>query len=580
LNDILEKEHMRKVPPSFSIQLLLIPSIGKVRPKALIFALLSIPVAAHAQDSVCYIFNDLTAANGRQVTIRGELFLNDNLAALGATECENRYTGPPPEFPAPRILHIWPTAIELTPSPTLPRAQVLELNKRAAEIKRIEAQGKTIVAYGTFSGRLSLDTDGRMPAKLTIDDARDITVETLPPAGTLPVIPICDLFQDLTKWKGQRIAVRAEMVGTSEGVWLKGRCKSGFVTDGHRWPALLTYGAPDYFGADPPSLFRRNEASKRINPKVPTELRGHDNVATVATFVGRLRMRDKYIGRCRAGGDYIGNGFGHLNGAAAELIIESVRDAEVRPVQPPDDDDETEPPCIPPNHAELCATAANLEQAASRDCIDRVNELLATNGLDSQNDEPSPALNSAIKLGLEPIARLLLEKGAPVNPDTKDPWMKPVILAAHQRRIGILRALMKAGAEVNPKDNDGTPWLAGYGFFDVEVSEIFLAAGADPNARDDDGATALMHASHYGYENEIKLLLAYRAAVDLKDDHGRTALMYAAEGMYVDAIPLLLARGADPRWRDVDGQTALDLAKKSGNQVAVELLESALGPAR
>ncbi len=51
-----------------------------------------------------------------------------------------------------------------------------------------------------------------MPAKLSIDDARDITVETLPPAAALPVIPICDLFQDLTKWKDQRIAVRADVV--------------------------------------------------------------------------------------------------------------------------------------------------------------------------------------------------------------------------------------------------------------------------------------------------------------------------------------------------------------------------------
>ncbi len=314
--------------------------------------------------------------------------------------------------------------------------------------------------------------------------------------------------------------------------------------------------------------------------KIPPELRGHYSVENIATLVGSLRMRDKYIGRCRPGGDYIGNGFGHLNAAAAELVIESVRDAEVRPAQPPAGDDEAEPPCTPPNHAELCTTAANLEEAASRDCIDRVNELLAANGIDSKNDESSPALNSAIKLGLEPIARLLLERGAPVNPDTKDPWMKPVILAAHQRRIGILRALMKAGAEVNPKDQDGISWLAGYGFFDVEVSKVFLTAGADPNAADDHGATALMHASYYGYENEIKLLLAYHAALALKDDHGRTALMYAAEGMYVDAIPLLLAQGADPHSRDVDGLTALDLARKSGNHFAVELLESALGPAR
>jgi len=61
-------------------------------------------------------------------------------------------------------------------------------------------------------------------------------------------------------------------------------------------------------------LFRMNEASMKPTPNIPPELRGHNDVANVATFVGRLRMRDKYIGVCRPGGDYIGFGFGHLAG--------------------------------------------------------------------------------------------------------------------------------------------------------------------------------------------------------------------------------------------------------------------------
>ncbi len=551
-----------------------------MRPQiVLIFALaIALPATVYAQDAICDIFKDLKAADGTQVSIRGELFLTDNLAALGATECENRYEGPTARIPGaarfPNLAHCDRTIA----SPSLPRSQTLELRKRAAEIKKSVAQSKTVTAQGTFSGHLTLGADDGMPAKLTIDDARDITVETLPPANTLPVVPICDLFQNLTASKGQRIAVRAEIVGTSEGTWLSGHCKSAFVTDGHRWPVLLTWGAPDYFGADPPALFRMNEASMRLTPKIPPELRGHNNVATVATFVGRLRMRDKYVGRCRPG-DYIGNGFGHLNAAAAELIIESVRDAEVLPRPAKGGDDEPEPPCTPPNQAELCASANMLEQAASRNCLDRVHELLATNGLDSKNGEPSAALASAINLGFEPIALFLIEKGAPVNPETDDHWRKPLVLAANRRHIGILRALIKAGANVDQKDKNGSTWLPSYGFFDTGVSKILLEAGADPNATDKHGATALMRASNYGYEDEIKLLLEHHAEVGLKDHQGRNALMYAAEGKYVDAIPLLLAQGADPRWRDIDGLTALDLAKKAGNKVAVELLELALGAA-
>jgi len=385
---------------------------------ALLFSLaLSIPFAAQAQDSVCDLFKDLKASDGRQVSVRGELFLTDNLAALGATECADRYSAPISGNVGPR--RQWPTAIELDASPTLPRAQVIELKKRAAEIRKLDAHGKTIIAYGTFSGRLSLTTDGSMPAKLLIDDARDITVETLPPANELPVIPICDLFQDLSKWKGQRIAVRAEIVGTSEGTWLSGHCKSAFVTDGHRWPVLLTWGGPDYLGAGPEALFRMNDVSTSLTPKTPPEFRGHYSVDTTATFVGRLRMRDKYLGVCRPGGDYIGNGFGHLNGAAAELIVESVRDAQVQPNSHIDETD-SEEPCTPLTHAALCTSANTLEQAASRNCIDRVTEMLASNGIDSKSGEPSAALVSAINLGHDAIALLLIEKGAPV---TRTPQM-------------------------------------------------------------------------------------------------------------------------------------------------------------
>lgn len=225
----------------------------------------------------------------------------------------------------------------------MPQKELSELEKWARQIAKLNADGQAVVAHGTFSGRLSLRTDRRMAAMLTFDDARDIMVDTLPPASTLPVIPICDLFQDLGAWKGQRIAVQAEFVGTMEGAWLSGHCESGFVTDGHRWPVLLTWGAPDYFSADPPSLFRIDESRTRLPPDVSAQLKDHHNVTATATFVGRLRMRDQYIGRCRSGGDYIGNGFGHLGGAAAELIIESVRGAVIAPRMRQTDDETPRP---------------------------------------------------------------------------------------------------------------------------------------------------------------------------------------------------------------------------------------------
>ncbi|MGP0076330.1 MAG: ankyrin repeat domain-containing protein [Bryobacteraceae bacterium] len=513
-------------------------------------------IPAHAQQSVCDLFKDLESHDGAQVVVRGELFLDGERAALAETTCG-------PRFRSNSI------AIELAPSARVPRNQLAELKSRAAEIKKLDADGQTVVAYGTFSGRLMLQTNNTIPAKLTFDDARDVTVEALPPAKTLPVIPICDLFQNLVAFKGQRVAVRAENVSTMEGSWLSGNCDSNFITGGHHWPVSISLGVPDYYGPDS-SLFRIHEDRR---PPNPPGLQSRNNVASAATYVGLLQIKDKYEAVCRPDGSYVAYGYGHLGGAAAELIVESVYDAEVltrRQVR----DTEPDPPCEPPNHAQLCASSTSLFEAATDNCPDRVRELLASQGIDAADGGPSAALTAAIRSGHESVVALLIQAGAPVNPATTYDWLKPFFVALNWRRHRILEALVKAGVDVNQKDRDGAPWLPTSGNSDTQASKILLAAGADPNGRDSLGGTALMYASGQGDDEEVKLLLEHHADVNLKDAKGRTALMYATVGQYVAAIPLLLAHGADPLWRDNDGLTALDLAKKSGNDVAVRLLSA------
>jgi ankyrin repeat protein len=74
----------------------------------------------------------------------------------------------------------------------------------------------------------------------------------------------------------------------------------------------------------------------------------------------------------------------------------------------------------------------------------------------------------------------------------------------------------------------------------------------------------------------VGLLIRYEADVTVTDNQGRTALMHAASGKYVDAIPQLLAAGADLYARDNEGKTAFDIAKRSKNEVAEELLSAAM----
>ncbi len=543
-----------------------------MRCRTLLFAAGSLFSAAllRGQETVCDLFKDLKAADASQLILSGDLIISKSVAALGAADCENEFSSPL-EGRGIRVLQRWPTAVHLRPSSSVPPSQMQQFQQASDEADRLRRAGKLISASASFVGRLRVVPVGDFPAEFTFDAIESISVKELPDASELPVIPICDLFQNLLAWKGKRIAVRGESVSTSEGSWITGSCKGGFYTDSYRWPVLLNYGGPAYY-SDSTALLSEVKRSQGP-PKGWALFQGRNNVIQSATYVGRLRMRNQYTAVCRAGGDYIANGFGHLGSAAAELIVETISDVELTPRPPREDDDVDEPSCQPANHDALCASATTLSRAVSQNCVNRTRELLSKDGIDSKEGNESSALTAAIRLGNETIVTLLLDAGAPVNPVTTR-LFAPLAEAAQARKPRIMATLLKRGANVDWQDHQGATYLASFGFFDTRVTKILLAAGANPNARDRKGETALMKASGYGYEDAVKLLVLYSADVNLTDNKGRSALMHAAAGRYIDAIPHLLANGADLYMRDLEGKTALDIAKASGNQFAVELLSS------
>jgi uncharacterized protein len=525
------------------------------------------------QESVCDLFRDLNAADGRQLVLEGELLISRNLAALGAADCDHDYQTPVEGTGGVHVFQSWPTAVHLRPSSRLPPEQRRQFREAAAQADRLRRAGKLVSASAILAGRLQVAATDDFPAELRFDSIKGLEVTELPNTGEIPVIPICELFQNLSAWKGKRIAVRGESSSTMEGSWIGGRCKGEFYTNGYRWPVALDYAVPAYYSRRTAALCEAKRPSGP--PKGWETLRHRYSVIETATYVGRLRMRTEYTAACRESGDYITNGFGHLNGAAAELIVEEVRDVELMPASPLEpEDDSQQQTCQPPNLATLCASASTLEGAASLGCVDRVKEMLSTGGIDSRDGEESRSLNSAIRLGRNEVVRLLLDAGAPVNPREIKVW-PPLAEAAHARQIGIMKTLLKAGANVDVRDLQG-PYLALYGYFDTHVLRVLLEAGADPNARDGEGKTALMEASGYGYEDAIKLLIEHKADVNLQDNSGRSALMHAAAGNYVDAIPYLLRNRADLYAKDAKGETALDIAQKSRNEVAVEMLSAAI----
>jgi ankyrin repeat protein len=494
--------------------------------------------------------------------VAGDLILSKDIAVIGAEDCDNEYVAD----------HFaWPTGLRLSASDKVPGEQLSQLKQVVAEVDQYRKEGKAFTTSAVFGGRVRLGDANGFPAELRFDSVSNLKVDVLPDAKDLPVIPICDLFQELPNWKGQRIAVRGEEVGTMEGSWLVGRCKGGFYTNGYRWPVSLSYAGPAFYAGSIESLIRTKQPT--TPPKNYDEFRGKYNVRKSATYVGRLRMRTEYHAFCRGGGEYTANGFGHLGGAAAEIVVEEIRDVELSK-RVSENPIEEEAGCKQQNLDSMCGTAS-LQRAAALGCMTRLAELLSKDGIDSKNGSESIALNAAITSGKNDVVQLLLRAGAPINPKEVRVW-SPLGEAAWRRRFDVMKTLLNAGADVDAVDKHGATYLASYGFFDIRVLKLLLAAGAKPNATDMDGCTALMHASRYGYEDAVVLLLENGALVNLKDNKGRSALMYAATGKYVDAIPDLLSHGADLLSKDVDGRTALDLARSSKNEVAIDLLSAAM----
>lgn len=522
-----------------------------------------------AHESVCDLFSHLESSDAQQIVVTGDLVISKDVTILGAADCDCQYTSA-----LSGIQRVWPTALLLRASAAATPGQLRQIQNAAAEADRLRGEGKVVSATATFSGRLRLASTGDIPAELEFDSFENLKVEALPDAASLEVIPLCSLFQNLSNWKGKRVAVQGEFVSTMEGWWISGNCQGAFVTDGYRWPVLINLGVPAYHSKETAELYQAKwpAVSKGENLKSMP-----DAIKTV-TFVGTLRVRSDYHVTCIPDGSYRAFGYGHMNAAPAELIVESIRNFELSPrLDAPSDAKagNAQQHCTPPTRVELCAKADSLNRAAQRGCVEKVREFLSANGIDSKNGGESEALRIAIRSDNKEIAQLLIKAGAPVNPSITTLW-NPLADAAFAKHFDMMKLLLQYGAKVDAPDHRGVPLLLSTGFFDPMTTTILLEAGADTNAVDREGETALMKASGHGLKESVKVLIEHHADVNRKDVKGRTALMHAAAGYVSDAIPLLLENGADPNVRDNEGKSALDLADKSNNLGAIAMLSLAV----
>jgi len=180
------------------------------------------------------------------------------------------------------------------------------------------------------------------------------------------------------------------------------------------------------------------------------------------------------------------------------------------------------------------------------------------------------ALGAAAWAGKRDVVDLLLARGA--NIDKADTADRRTPL--HQALIGgeaeIAAALLRAGAQADPRTLAGySPliYASVYGFSDIAAD--LIARGADVAARSNDGETALSFAAQGGSLETAKALIAKGADLNAQTNDGWTPLMCALDLKRNDMARLLLGGGADPGLKAKTGWTVLMTAITIGRDPAI-----------
>ena len=171
------------------------------------------------------------------------------------------------------------------------------------------------------------------------------------------------------------------------------------------------------------------------------------------------------------------------------------------------------------NHPELAdfllkqsGRKPDIFEAAATGRVDRVRELLDQNPelIHAWSADGWTALH--LNFGNIPVAKLLIERGADVNLNSKNHFnATPLQGAAASNRI--------------------------------EVAKLYLAHGANVNCRSDAGGSPLHEAAGNGFVDFAKMLIENGANVNQRDDNGKTPLTVAIETKQAATAALLREHG-------------------------------------
>jgi ankyrin repeat protein len=147
--------------------------------------------------------------------------------------------------------------------------------------------------------------------------------------------------------------------------------------------------------------------------------------------------------------------------------------------------------------------------------------------------------------------------------------------AATGKINNVIRLLAREPELVNKYADDGFQPLGLACFFGhYDVAEYLIKAGANVNSKSNNGlkAAPIESAAAGKHKKIVKLLLDHSADPNIREQGGYTPLHAAAQNGDEDTIRILLYGGADLTLKSNDGKTALDLAMEAGHDKATLLL--------
>jgi ankyrin repeat protein len=195
----------------------------------------------------------------------------------------------------------------------------------------------------------------------------------------------------------------------------------------------------------------------------------------------------------------------------------------------------------------------------------------------------TPLMVALNRRGASPVAALLLDRGANVQPAEPAPvhGSSPLFYAAWAGNLDAVRALLARGARLNQPmklGGQGAVTLLDIAVFygDQAMVKQLAASGLDVNALDELGLSMLDNAVLGNDVGMARTLIALGAHVNQVDETSLTALMHASSVDFGDTamVELLVAAGADRALKSKDGLTALDMARRFRHESIARVLSS------